>query len=85
MSVFAPVGVDQVRDLEVAQDRLTLTVEDGRRIRLPAAWLCQVMQAGPTGRDAWETALADAPSFMDSAAAPQGAACAGRSAQTADV
>lgn len=54
MSTSAGSSGDRVRDVRCADDELTVTLYDGRRISVPLAWYPRLLAAQPEERANWQ-------------------------------
>jgi hypothetical protein len=53
MSTSAGSAGERVRDVRFADDELTVTLSDGRRVSVPLAWYPRLLTARPEERANW--------------------------------
>lgn len=56
MSTSELTITDQVRDVRVTDEILSVTLADGRTISVPLAWYPRLLRASPEARANWEIA-----------------------------
>lgn len=56
MSTSELTTTDRVRDVQVTDDTLSVTLMDGRTITVPLKWYPRLLQASPEERRNWELA-----------------------------
>ncbi len=59
MDLFSPANGHRLQALSADTDKLSVTLDDGRTIRLPREWFAQIAVSSAVQRDAWETATVD--------------------------
>ncbi len=56
MSTFIPAADERVADVSIRNERLTVTLRDGRMISVPLAWYPGLLNATPKQRRNWQVA-----------------------------
>ena len=56
MGILAVSTDEQVRDVRLTEDMLTVDIMDGRTLSIPLAWFPRLLNASPEARNHWQIA-----------------------------